>query len=206
MAKSYEALEAEIAQLKARLDKVDPPKPITAAPPPQEEGVRTYFPRVRPIEMPTSKQFEKLFAIVARARPKDVPEFSGDWDRSAFISRSAVAFEYLTTVRRTEVINKKFYIGGFVDRANIWLSAQGSAVVEGSHFMAAVYMAGDIPYQLPNPAEGIVFGLGLTFDPSQTPASSAGWKGVLERGALRPPTVPVIKPQSNRVASVVQYQ
>lgn len=188
------SLEAVVSDLLARMDRLDPPKKVTAATVPvDEERARTLFPRTTSIAMPTHAEFLKLFGIAERSYPKYIPELSGDWERAEFVRKCGFAFEHLTSLRRSDQMNTKFYIGGFVDRANVWLGAQGSPAIEAAHFFTAVLMAGDICFQLANPALGLVLAFGLTTNSDAITASSAGWKGVLERGAPRPPIEPVVQ-------------
>jgi hypothetical protein len=203
--KSLEALVAnqssEIAVLKSQM------KP-TATPPRkeqfEEEGVvRTFFPRTTSIEMPSSKQFEQLFEIVERVRPKPVPEFSSDWARHEYIRKCGIAFEYLTHIRRSEGPNERYVFSWWTDNANVsWLRPQGSPSIEGDHLYVAMLMAGDIPYQVQNAQAGKVLAVGLTFNSEGKRASSQGWRSVLERGAPRPPIVPVVQPEHRTVVHV----
>jgi len=199
------ALEAQVVELSKLIPKNETKSAAPSPKPLDEEGVvRTFFPRTTSIEMPSSKQFEELFSIVERVRPKPMPDFCSSWERQEYIRKCGLAFEHLTQMRRSETSNKHYAFSWWADYANTQLRMQGCSSIEGDHLFVAILMIGDIPYQLPNAQLGKVLTVGLTFDTDCKSATSQGWKSVLERGAPRPAILPVVEPEHRTVVRVVR--
>src|SRR5713226_2804529 len=100
------ALEQRNQQLESEIAALKPPKPAPrqqqAATTIEEEGVTVSYPRSYPIEMPTTEQYAKLLAIVARAYPNSVPSHQiHDGYFTGFVS----SFERIASLRRSSSLN-----------------------------------------------------------------------------------------------------
>jgi hypothetical protein len=198
------ALEQQNYQLKSELDALKPPKP--AAPQDastiEEEGVRVSYPRSYPIAMPTTAQFEKLLAIVARVYPRSVPAYHvNDEYFRGFVG----SFERIASLRRSPGLNTALGRGVqyWADEAYSWLRERGTpAETTNGSFWAAVVASGDVNFSLR--ADGILPYYGLTFDTEARKVSPGAWQRVLSDCQPRAPVAPPAPLQQNQRTAEVR--
>jgi hypothetical protein len=191
-------LHSEIAQLKAGRPEPRQPAPLA------EEGVTVSHPRIYPIEMPTTEQFEKLLNIVARVYPKSVPAYRV---HDEYFRGFVGSFERITSLRRSSSLNITQGVQYWADEAYSWLRERGTPAetTNGSYF-AAVAASGDVDFSLANRDQGILPYYGLTFDTEARKISPGAWQRVLSDCRPRAPVAaPAPLPQNQRTAQVRIY-
>jgi hypothetical protein len=199
------AVEAENLELKARLAILEArtaPKLPPAQQPAVEEGVRVTFPRTVSIQTPTVEEFKKLVRIVKAAHPSLVPTFGiGDQsERQQFGNGFLGSFEIIAGLKRTTALDKRD-ASHWARNATLFLDARGDRVdVSVAAFMAAVVAAGDVQYSVGQYRCHV----GLAYD-GGAPATSDGWRRVLESGAVRSATHFEPQPRVARQSDVRIY-
>jgi hypothetical protein len=200
------ALEQQNQQLQSELDALKPAKPAQpqAATPVHEEGVSVSYPRSYPIEMmPTTTQYEKLLAIVARAYPNSVPAYHiNDQYFSGFVG----SFERIASLRRSAALNTAQGAQYWAEEAYRWLRERGTpAETTNGSFWAAVVASGDVDFSLANRAEGILPHYALSFDTEARKIEPGAWQRVLSECKPRSPVAPPSLPQNQITALVRTY-
>jgi hypothetical protein len=153
-------------------------------------------PNVFPIPMPTPDEMTGLLSITRAALFPKAPPL-GTYEARAFFESFAVAFQYISTLRRSSELKDRADL--WIDRCENWAHERhGEYVGIGlSAFMCAIAAAGDVDYRL-DPARwpyDVYCGLAWNSGPA---ATAAGWIQVLAtkkvRGSIPAPKSPYQEP------------
>ncbi len=145
-------------------------------------------PNLFSIQMPTPDEMAGLLAISRASLFPKAPPLS-DSDGRVFFTSFAVAFSYISTLRRTTELKTRADL--WIDRCGAWAQERhGERTDIGlSAFMSAIGAAGDVPYRLDlgRWPHDIFVGLSWTEGPA---ATAAGWQQVLASKKCRAPVPP----------------
>ncbi len=140
------------------------------------------------VELPTPSQKVALSKIVVAAFPwlsaASIYIPGSDWD-----DQFSVAFEALAHVNRTDTVDTRYYLAHWNDKIqNIARALRYFTRISNAPMISAALAWGDIPHNVGidnNHSAVCCFGLA---DGGGRPPNAAGWKAVLEKGKLLPPT------------------
>jgi hypothetical protein len=199
------ALEVQISAMQAELQALKAGRPAPPPPPPRPRD------EVRIIEllherndgMPTLREMERLFTIVKPHSPW--PQALNDrFDEHRPFRAFSSAFRWAMNVGRTERPNGKVALSFWADTCRLWLRSRNSvgSDLDANGLVLAVLACGDIAYTPADPVRGWTWELGLV-EYGGRPASEA-WRGVLNSGAILPPSAPARRDAPLSRARVVQ--
>jgi hypothetical protein len=201
-AEQIAVLQAQVAELKSRLDAKDaPPAPAKIVTKPRdEEGTTVSFPVPHSaFIMPSQDELRRLRDIVFANYPKlNVTEglvFRGDNEQNEaeYFRQFCASFRALGAMHRTEAPDRKRYISFWIDHCEGWLKTMGnSTTITGLPFLAAALSHGDIVYAGLF-TDGCVPELGLNAYRIGRPPSDA-YRSVLSTGRV----LAMIAPPSSR--------
>src|SRR6516165_5080011 len=197
MEKTVRATQAEIASLKAErpAGPVDQP-PQRHVDPDRNRPLVTILAEQTKFIKPTGSELRKIYNVVLKAYPQLGPHKSvaHAWtsvSEAEHYAGYASSFERLGFIGRTVQPDTRRYLGHWTSDCRVWLSLHRPRRYYGNvgaGFLAAVLAHGDVPFTAANPAQGVVWSLGLTTY-GGTMATDK-WKNVLD-GRLLASTIPV---------------
>jgi hypothetical protein len=135
-----------------------------------------------PIQMPTPDEMAGLLAISRSCLFPGAPSLSYR-DRREFFSGFVAAFQYTSTLRRTDELKDRADL--WIDRARHWAhERQGEQADIGlSAFMCAIAAAGDVAFRLDLARWPFDIFVGLSW--TAPPAATDAWRTVLASKEIR---------------------
>jgi hypothetical protein len=202
-AEQIAVLQAQVAELKSRLDAKDaPPAPVKIPPKPpvEAEGAQIFYPPQRSnFVMPSTNELRRLRDIVFMKFPRlnvtDGMVFRGDNEQNEaeYFRQFCASFRALGALHRTEKPDRKRYVSYWIDHCEAWLKTVGAPTsITGLPFLAAALSHGDVPFAGLF-SDGCVPELGLNAFGIGKPPRDA-WRQVLATGRI----LPMIAPPSSK--------
>jgi hypothetical protein len=175
-------LETELADIKARLAKIEPKaEPARAAEPPAQQVRILQIPESPPIILPSQIERQRLRDIVLDFYPQLYPTSD---DPDDFVADFNLAFDRIAAAYRTDEPGK-YSVGWWTDECRDWGQLRGRGRgIRGGAFIAAVVAAGDVKFTIPDNA-GNVWTMWLAPYGGGRRATLA-WREVLNGHLLQP--------------------
>jgi hypothetical protein len=159
-------------------------------------------PNVFPIPMPKPDEMAGLLSITRAALfPKAPPLGTYDWRE--FFESFAVAFQYISTLRRSTELKHRADL--WIDRCENWAHERhGEHVGIGlSAFMCAIAAAGDVDYRIDLPRWPYDIYVGLAWNDGPA-ATATGWIQVLATKEIRASVPASRSPYPEPTPTIVQ--
>ena len=159
MTRDLKSIDAENAELRARVEaleaRLNPPPPKPAI----EEGARIYHPRpLRHFASPSDAELRDLLVIALKASPPEPRNYADEQVRENFFRGFKQVFAALGEIGRATEINHERGAVYWLERAR---DICGPSNFEFRHFWLAVLAHGDILYQDRDESAGTVPALAL---------------------------------------------
>jgi hypothetical protein len=190
--KMVHATQAEIVALKA-----ERPAPVDQAPqrpvdPDRNRPLVTILAEQTKFIKPTGSELRKIYNVVLKAYPQLGPHKSvaHAWtsvSEAEHYAGYASSFERLGFIGRTAQPDTRRYLGHWTSECRDWLARhrpRGYYGNVGAGYLCAVLAHGDIPFIAADPAQGVVWSVGLTTFGGAM--AGTAWKRVLDGQILAP--------------------
>jgi hypothetical protein len=177
------ALEAENADLRVRLSRLETPAEPKVAPPQRDDvGVRVTTIIPKSANLPSEDESRALLKLVHARFPQLKCQYTRWLSPDDELESFRAAFAYVSSLTKTEKPTKKYAVSWWLDEAQEWcrkVSVQGRIL----SLMPSVIATGDVPYSMDDFTA-------MWVHPYRVgkPIDTSAWRKLLNGGDLLAPT------------------